>query len=103
MVAAISVVANLAPGALSIGSPSDKLNHALAFGLLAILALWAFPKTRVLVLFAALVIFSAGIELCQSIFDLGRAPDLADWGAGVIATVPVLGLAAIYRLDRLKQ
>lgn len=101
--AIIMVIANLAPGAASIGLPGDKLNHALAFAVLTPLAAWAFPRTRVLVLFAALMLFNAGIEVCQAVLNLGREPDIADWGVGVLATLPFLTLLTFYRLVRVER
>lgn len=96
----ILIIANVAPSTVSIGTPSDKLNHAIAFAVLTPLAVWAFPKTRVLLLFAALLLFNAGIEVCQAVLGLGRVPDLADWGVGILATVPFLGMVAVYRFLR---
>ena len=100
---AILTIANMAPGSLAVGTPNDKLNHLLAFAVLAPLTVLAFPKTKVLWLFGALMLFNAGIEVCQAMLNLGREPDFADWYTGVIATIPVLGTVAAFRLVKSKN
>lgn len=97
---AIAIIANLAPGTLQLGTPSDKLNHMLAFAALVPLALFAFPRAGVTAIFLGLAFFNAGIELSQAALSLGREPDPLDWAAGVIATIPFLAAVGLYRLYR---
>ena len=99
----IMILANLAPGTIAIGSGDDKLNHALAFAVLAPVAACAFPRVNVIGLFFALMIFNAGIEISQAILDLGRQPDLADWAVGVLATLPVFGVIGLLRAARSRR
>jgi hypothetical protein len=49
------------------------------------------------------MIFNAGIEISQAILDLGRQPDLADWGVGVLATLPVLGVLRLLPAARSRR
>lgn len=95
---AILVLANLAPGVLQLGSPSDKLNHMLAFAVLTPLALIAFPRASALWVFVGLALFNAAIELSQAVLGQGREPDPLDWIAGVLATIPILAVVGGYRL-----
>lgn len=92
------IVANLAPGTVALGSGHDKLDHALAFAGLVPLAACAFPQAGLITLFVALMLFNAGIEVSQAALALGRVPDLLDWGVGVLATLPVLGVVGIVRI-----
>jgi VanZ family protein len=79
----------------------DKLQHAVAYGLLTCLAGWAFAcfraelKRRWLWAMAAAVLFGAIIELLQGTFTANRAAELGDFladftGAGAVAIVAVL-------------
>lgn len=96
----IYVIANLAPVDVAIGTASDKLNHIMAFVVLAILAALAFPHVRLPILFALLLVFNAFIELSQAALNVGRQPDVVDWAVGAAATVPVLIGIALFRMSR---
>lgn len=61
------------------GNPSDKTLHALAFLTLAILAAFAFPRKRLVVLFLWLGMFGGAIELVQSMPQIGREASWLDW------------------------
>lgn len=61
------------------GSPDDKIQHIIAFAVLAGLARHAFPKARALALIAGLSLFGAAIELLQTIPGLNRDGDPLDW------------------------
>lgn len=67
------------------GDPDDKLLHIIAFAVLAALAVPAYPKIRMWVLFIFLAMFGAAIELIQMIPSLGRSPSLMDWLADIAA------------------
>lgn len=67
------------------GSPSDKVQHIVAFATLGLLGVWAFPQTPMLRLLARLSLFGALIELIQAIPALHRDSDVIDWLADTIA------------------
>ena len=60
------------------GTPSDKVLHVLAFAVLAILAVRAFPVQSLTTLLCWLVGFGALIELLQAIPALHRDSDPID-------------------------
>lgn len=93
-------VANLAPGAIALGTNNDKFNHFLAFMVISFLAIWAFPRTSFLVLLVFLFGFNAAIELIQATLDLGRQAEVLDWVAGACATLIVLLAAQLTRLAK---
>ena len=72
------------------GHPNDKVQHVLAFAVLALLGTIAFPRTRLLKLLALLSLFGAFIEVVQLIPSLHRDSDVFDWLADTIAVVLVL-------------
>jgi hypothetical protein len=79
------------------GDPSDKIQHILAFSVLAGLAAAAFPRTSLIRILLQLSAFGALIELVQIIPALHRDGDWVDWAADTIAAAAVLGLAALVR------
>lgn len=79
------------------GAPSDKTQHILAFAVLTALAVGAYPKTRLLVLCAALSAFGVLIELLQAIPQLHRDASVADWAADTMAVAFVAGIIALLR------
>jgi hypothetical protein len=72
------------------GSPSDKVQHVIAFVTLGVLGDWAYRKTRVWKLFSGLSLFGALIEVVQAIPTLHRDSDPLDWVADTIACGLVL-------------
>lgn len=70
--------------------PSDKIQHIVAFAILALLARIAFWEARALLIFVSLSIFGALIECVQLIPILGRDADLVDWVADNVAVFLVL-------------
>ena len=72
------------------GQPSDKLQHILAFAVLAALGRLAYPRAPLLVLAAGLSAFGALIELLQAIPALNRDSELADWAADTAAVLAIL-------------
>jgi hypothetical protein len=83
------------------GDPNDKLLHILAFAVLALLAAFAYPRTRLLTILAGLSLFGAMIELVQLIPALNREADWIDWAADTLATAAVLG--CVFLLRRLRR
>ena len=75
------------------GSPSDKVQHMLAFAVPTALALAAYPRAGWLKIGIGLACFGAFIELAQLIPMLGREGSWLDLAAdcGAIAVVLVLG------------
>jgi VanZ family protein len=64
------------------------------------LAAFAFQRATIVSVFFGLMGFNACIELSQAFLGLGRQPDVADWIAGVLATLPVLGVIGVARFIR---
>lgn len=91
------ILANLTGEAARAGFPWDKLNHFVAFAVLSVLTVIAFPHTHRVRLLLALLIFNAGVEISQLLMGQGRQPDLLDWTAGALATLGVLVCAEIWR------
>jgi len=79
------------------GDPSDKVQHIIAFTVLAILAVLAFRRTPLLAIAAGLSLFGAAIELIQLIPQLHRDGSWLDWLADTAAVGIVLGIAWICR------
>ena len=74
------------------GSPTDKVQHILAFVTLAILASAAYPRVRWWQILGGLAAFGGLIELCQAIPMLNRTASWADWIADCAAVSSVLAL-----------
>lgn len=79
------------------GSPSDKVQHILAFSVLAALGANAYPRIRLLKLGASLSLFGALIEALQTIPQLNRDASAIDWLADTAAVAVVLSLEAFRR------
>lgn len=79
------------------GAPSDKLQHVIAFAVLAGLAAAAYPRVGLGRIGAMLAAFGALIELLQLIPALHRDGSVADWIADAVAIAVVLGIAALVR------
>ena len=71
------------------GHPSDKIQHILAFLVLAGLGRWAYPQVRKRELLLGLAAFGALIEMVQAIPMLHRDSDPYDWIADVAAALTV--------------
>ena len=69
------------------GDPSDRVQHALAFGTLGLLGAIAYPRVSAVRLIAALAVFGAFIEIAQAIPALHRDSDIVDWLTDVVACV----------------
>ena len=75
------------------GQPSDKVQHAIAFSVLAGLAFTAWPWKRWLLIVVGLSAFGALIEIVQIIPALHRDSDWIDWLADSAAVLIVAGIA----------
>jgi hypothetical protein len=81
------------PPALPIDRFGDKLEHMLAFGVLALLARFSFQRVSSWRLLEHLSFFGAMIEVCQSLPMINRDCDARDWVADTIAVGVALLLA----------
>ncbi len=79
------------------GNPSDKVQHILAFLVLATLAALAYPRAHLLKIGVGLCAYGALIEFAQMIPALNRDAELLDWVADTVAAAVVLTLFAIAR------
>ncbi|HEU4651160.1 MAG TPA: hypothetical protein VFS49_07075, partial [Croceibacterium sp.] len=81
------------------GSPSDKVQHVLAFTCLALLGSAAYPRLAGLKLVLGLSAFGALIEMVQLIPSLHRDSDVLDWLADTLAVgATVLAISAWRRI-----
>lgn len=75
---------------------SDKLQHFVAFVILALLARAAHPNTPRLIILLSLASFGAVIEFVQGIHLIGRHPDVLDWLADVAGIGAALLIVALF-------
>lgn len=68
----------------------DKVQHMLAFAVLSVLAAAAFPRRRLLELFAAMALLGGLIEVLQMIPALHRDAEVLDWVADCAASLAAL-------------
>jgi VanZ family protein len=79
------------------GEPNDKVQHIVAFATLALLGVFAYPRTLLVKLLAGLSLFGAFIEVVQAIPVLHRDSDVLDWLADTAAVLVVLLLVRWWR------
>ncbi|MXO60039.1 teicoplanin resistance protein VanZ [Altererythrobacter salegens] len=72
---------------------SDKLNHMLAFFVLASFAKSLWPRKKLLTIFGLLALYGGLIEVIQWAMGFGRDADWVDFLADVVAIC--FGLAAV--------
>ena len=72
------------------GQPDDKVQHIIAFLVLATLARLAYRHQKLVVLLLGLSLFGAAIEILQTIPMLHRDGDPLDWLADTLAAAVVL-------------
>jgi hypothetical protein len=78
----------------------DKVQHMLAFGTLAFLGSFAFPRMPKARLGERLSYLGALVEVAQSIPMLHRDCDIRDWIADTVAIAAVLAALHLLRLPR---
>lgn len=78
----------------------DKLQHMAAFATLAILAAFAFPSARLVLIGERLSFLGALVEVVQAMPAIHRDCDIKDWIADTIAIVIVLMIMATARRRR---
>jgi hypothetical protein len=79
------------------GQPSDKVQHILAFSVLALLAPLAYPTAPLVRTGLLLSLFGAVIEIVQRVPSLNRDGDWIDWAADTAALAAVLALVQLWR------
>jgi VanZ family protein len=89
----VLVLALIPPSRYMPSTPWDKLNHALAFAVLAVLAIWSY-RTRVAVMLTGLLVYGGLIELLQGLTPY-RSAEWGDWLADAV------GLALGWQLARM--
>ena len=77
------------------GDPSDKIQHILAFAVLACLAALGYRRVRALRIGLGLSAFGAVIELVQLVPVLHRDGDVVDWCADTLSAGLVLAAARL--------
>lgn len=82
---------------------SDKAQHMLAFGTLAFLGAFAFPRFPKTHLAERLSFLGALVEVLQAIPSLHRDCDIRDWVADTIAICVVLALLHAMNRPRRKR
>jgi hypothetical protein len=86
------------------GEPSDKIQHIIAFTVMAGLAAAAFPGVSKWRLMLWLCTLGAGIEVFQAIPALHRDSEAADWLADTLAGgAALLAAHGVERLWRARQ
>jgi hypothetical protein len=98
-----AVTLALLPNAADFPELSDKAQHMLAFGTLALLGAFAFPRFPKAHLAERLSFLGALVEVLQAIPALHRDCDIRDWIADTIAIVAVLALLHMLNLPRRKR
>ncbi|MBB3035535.1 VanZ family protein [Alteriqipengyuania lutimaris] len=91
--ALIAFVIAIVPSAPGPDSLNDKVNHALAFFVLAALAHAGWPKAGPLRVFLVLTVFGALIEGAQYVMALGREAEVLDLVADMVGTAAGLIVA----------
>ena len=79
------------------GSPSDKVQHILAFLVLGALAASAYPRAPAWRIVIALSCFGALIEIVQAIPALHRDSSALDWMADTVAAALMLTAMTLLR------
>jgi hypothetical protein len=85
------------PPHLATGAFADKIEHMVAFAVLAALGMLAYPALSRLRLLLMLCAFGAGIELAQAIPALNRDSAFDDWVVDGAVTALVLAIPLLLR------
>ncbi|MEN2789376.1 hypothetical protein ABC974_07060 [Sphingomonas oligophenolica] len=88
------------PPHLPIDRFGDKFEHSLAFSVMTLLGVLAYPAMPLFRLGERLSFLGAIIEVMQSIPSLHRDCDIRDWFADTIAVVVMLGIVGLVRQRR---
>ena len=93
----VAVTMALMPHPPKMPIEGDKYQHMLAFGLLTVLSVMAYPKGSLLRIGERLSFLGAMIEVVQSIPALHRDCDILDWVADTVVIAGVLVVVALSR------
>ena len=74
----------------------DKLVHFIAYFVLSVMALFAFPHARLLWIVMWLTILGIGIEIAQALMPFGRSGSFADGVANMLGALLPAGLWQLY-------
>ena len=85
------------------GEPSDKIQHIVAFLVLAVLGHFAYPNLKKRKLLLGLMAFGALIEIAQMIPQIHRDSDPLDWLADSAASLTVLAIIALWGFYRVRR
>jgi VanZ family protein len=77
------------------GDPSDKVQHIVAFAVLAVLAAFGYRRARAVPIAVALSAFGAIIELAQLTPALNRDGEVLDWIADTVSAAILLAAARL--------
>jgi VanZ family protein len=91
------------PPELPIDTLGDKFEHSLAFTVLAVFSVLAYPLSPLPRISERLSFLGAMIEVVQSIPALHRDCDIMDWVTDTIAIVVALMLVALVRKWRARK
>lgn len=80
---------------------TDKIEHMLAFAVLAGLAVFGFSRVAIWKLFLTFAVFGGTIELVQALPIVGRDGDWSDWLADLVTAGTMLAIGG--GLRRLRQ
>ena len=97
LAAAFALVMASLPHPPSVPGTTDKVQHMLAFAVLTLLAVLAFPRTAWWRIALGLSLFGIAIEVVQAIPALHRDSDWLDWVADTAAVAAMLALIAVVR------
>lgn len=80
---------------------ADKVQHFLAYGLLAFLIALGWPKIRLIFVILIAALFGIGVEVAQGLTHFGRSASLFDGLANLIgASAGVLFSSIVAKLSR---
>lgn len=97
LVLAVGLALDPKPPWLPIDTLGDKFEHSLAFGVLTIVAVLAYPRTPLMRIGERLSFLGALIEVFQSIPAIHRDCDVLDWVTDTIAIAVALAIVVIVR------
>lgn len=97
LAAAYALVMASLPHPPQVLDATDKVQHMLAFAVLTLLAVLAFPRTAWWRIAMGLSLFGIAIEIVQAIPVLHRDSDWLDWVADTAAVGAMLALIAVVR------
>jgi VanZ family protein len=94
----LSVIASIVPSSElpKLGGISDKLEHVVAYSVLALWFAGIYPKSRYPMIGVGLLVMGIAIEGLQGTMNLGRQADMRDVYANSLGIVSGLLLALIW-------